>query len=47
MDYLSDRERDKTYFRWYVIHFMWVFPGIDLAYYSEIILIISNVSKIN
>lgn len=47
MDYLNARERAKIYFRCDVIHFMGVFPGTDLVYYSQIIMIISNVTKIN
>jgi len=46
MDYLNARERAKAYFRCDVIHFMGVFRGTDLLYYSQIIMIISKFPKL-
>lgn len=45
-DYLNAIEKAKTYFRYDAIHFSGVFPRTDLVYYSQIIVIISNMTQI-
>lgn len=47
MGHLNAREKAKTYFKCDVIHFMGVFPGTDLVYYSQIIMSVSDATKIN
>lgn len=45
-DYLNATEKAKTYFRCDAIGFSGVFPTTDLVYYSQIIVIISNMTQI-